>query len=471
MMTMRKAAVLVSTAVVVLAGTGAPGALAGAAGKAAADAATQAQARDILGRSVAFRTVKGQGQTVAYANYLAGLLRQAGFAEADITITPMGDTATFVARYRGTGKKKPILVSAHMDVVEAFPKDWERDPFTMTADNGYLFGRGVEDNKFDLSMVMATVLRLKREGFKPSRDIVLVFSGDEETEMKTTRALATQFPDAELLLNSDGGGGSLAEDGKPIGYYLQAAEKTYADFAITVTNPGGHSSVPRKDNAIYELAQAIDRIAAYEFPVQASELTRASFRATARNTPGDLGAAMTRFADNPDDKQAVATIAAHPEYVGQLRTTCVATMLSGGHALNALPQSATVSVNCRIFPGVAVESVRQTLAQVIANPAAKVVTLDDPTASDASPLRKDVTAAVRKAVDRVYPGLNIIPSMSSGATDSLHFRAAGIPSYGVSGLYAKASDGYAHGLNERVAEAALAPALDHWHTVLTELAK
>lgn len=438
---------------------------------ASVDAKLTAQATEILGKSVGFKTVEGEGQMPAYAAYLAGQLKAAGFADADITIERIGETATLVARYRGNGSKRPMLLSGHMDVVAAKREDWARDPFTMAADSGYLFGRGVADNKFDVSMMVATLMRLKQEGFKPSRDIILVLSGDEETEMATTQVLARKFPNAEFMLNSDAGGGLLGEDGKPIVYGVQAAEKTYADFEISFTNPGGHSSMPRKDNAIYDLAQAIGRIAAYQFPTQATELTRTYFRTTAKQTPGDLGKAMQRFADNPNDAEAVAAIAAEPEFVGKLRTTCVATMLKGGHALNALPQSATVSVNCRIFPGVAIEDVRATLAKVAADPDAKVAVLDKPVVSDASPLREDVMAAVRKAIDRRYPGLAIVPEMSAGATDSMHFRNAGIPCYGVSGLFMKASDEFAHGLNERVPTAAIPGALDHWHTLLTELGK
>jgi acetylornithine deacetylase/succinyl-diaminopimelate desuccinylase-like protein len=341
----------------------------------------------------------------------------------------------------------------------------------MVSDKGYLFGRGVLDNKFDVSMVVETLARLKAEGFKPKRDIILVLSGDEETEMVTARLLAKRFPDAEFVLNDDAGGGTLSEDGKPVAYSLQAAEKTYADFDLTFTNPGGHSSRPNKTNAIYDLAKAIDHLAAYEFPVQSSELTREFFRVTGAHTPGDLGQAMLNFAKNPQDKDAIARINAEPEYIGQIRTTCVATMLRGGHALNALPQSATVSVNCRIFPGVAVDTIRATLEKVVDMPGVKVTVLDNPVASDASPLRRDVMAAVRKAVDRRYKGLAIVPQMSVGASDSIFFRNAGIPSYGVSGAFMKASDDYSHGLNERVPLATIDGALDHWHVVLTELAK
>lgn len=434
-------------------------------------AATPAEnALELLKESISFRTVEGQGQVPAFAEFLARRLEAGGIPAADIQITPMGETATLVARYRGTGAKRPLVISAHMDVVEARAADWERDPFTPIVENGYLFGRGSDDNKFDLAMIVTTVLQLKAEGFRPGRDIILALSGDEETSMRTTRALAKEFPDAEFVLNGDGGGGKLDADGKPVVYDLQAGEKTYADFEFTFTSPGGHSSRPSGKNAIAQLARAIDRIAAYHFPPQRNELTRASLEATGERTPGPLGEAMIRFAKT-GDPEAAAELARHPDTVGQIGTTCVPTMLRGGHALNALPQSATVSVNCRIFPGVTVESVRDRLMEVVADPQARVTVLDDPTASDASPLRADIVAAVTKAVHARAPGLPVVPSMSAGATDSLHFRAAGIPSYGVSALFMRSEDSFAHGLNERVPLAAIDGALVQWHVLLTELAK
>lgn len=435
-----------------------------------AAATPSADALDLLRRSIAFHTVEGQGQVPAYAQFLAKRLEAGGIPAADIRITPMGETATLVARYRGTGAKRPLVISAHMDVVEARAADWERDPFTPIVEDGYLFGRGADDNKFDVAMIVTTLLQLKAEGFQPDRDIILALSGDEETSMLTTRALAKQFPDAEFVLNGDGGGGRLDTGGKPVVYDLQAGEKSYVDFEFTFTNPGGHSSRPTGKNAIAQLARAIERIAAYRFPTQRNELTRASLQATGERTPGPLGEAMRRFAAT-GDASAAAVLAAHPDTVGQIGTTCVPTMVRGGHALNALPQSATVSVNCRIFPGVSVESVRDRLVEVVADPEAKVTVLGDPSASDASPLRADIVTAVTKAVHARAPGLPIVPSMSAGATDSVHFRAAGIPSYGVSALFMRSEDAFAHGLNERVPLAAIDGALVQWHTLLTELAK
>jgi acetylornithine deacetylase/succinyl-diaminopimelate desuccinylase-like protein len=432
-----------------------------------------AQAKQILMKSIGFRTVKGQGQVPAYAAYLASVLREAGFQEGDITITPVGETATLMARYRGPDRKlKPIVLLGHMDVVEAKAADWERDPFTAVEENGYIFGRGSEDNKFDVSMMVATLARLKSEGFKPKRDVVLALSGGEETDWISTRQLAEALKGAEFVLNGDAGGGQLSEKGEPVYYGLQAGEKTYADFVIEVTDPGGHSSAPTGSNAIYRMAQLLDRIGAYKFAPMANELTIASLKTASKQVGGDLGAAMARYAANPKDVAAAEIIAAKPEYVGQIRTTCVATMVNAGHAPNALPQRATANVNCRIFPGVTVAAVQQELTRVMADPTAKITLSDDDNPfADASPLRPDVMKAVTKAVKARYPKLEITPSMSAGATDSLIFRAAGMPSYGVSALFQRSEDSFAHGLNERIPVAEIEPALAHWRTLITELSR
>ncbi len=441
-----------------------------AAPKAAVAPVQHAETLNLWKAFIAIPTVQGRGKTIDMANLIADRLRKGGFAADDVIVESMGDAATLVARYRGTGKGKPILLSGHMDVVEARPSDWTRDPFTPIEENGYVYGRGALDMKFGDAVMVSTLLQLKREGFRPKRDVILLLSGDEETDMATTIALSKKYGEAELLLNADAGGGLLSHDNKPVAYMLQAAEKTYADFEIGITNPGGHSSRPGATNAIYDLAQIIDRIGAYRFTPQISDLTRAYFRATGPKVGGPLGAAMLKFADDPTDKDAIATLTADPEYVGQIGTTCVATMLTGGHALNALPQRASVSVNCRIFPGISVESVKATLAQVIANPKVTITTLGLPVASDASPLRPDLMKAVRKGIDLVHPGLPIIPQMSPGASDSFYFRAVGVPSYGVGGAFVRPEDDFSHGLNERAPTASIDGALLLWHSMISDLA-
>jgi carboxypeptidase PM20D1 len=446
--------------------------LAAAAQDAAVPPELSAQALEMLKRSVAFKTVEGEGQVPAYAEYLAGALKSHGFAAEDITITPRGETATLTARYRGSDPKlKPILVASHMDVVPAKREDWERDPFQAVVENGFVYGRGANDNKFGLVTSTVALFWLRQEGFKPKRDIIIVLSGDEETSMETTAALAQELKGAELLLNSDAGGARLGDDGKPVVYGMQAAEKTYMDFEVTFTNPGGHSSRPSPDNAIYELARAIDKLAAFRFPPKLNEITKAYFEKAGAMTPAPAGEAMLRFAKDPGDEQAYGVLASNPEYVGQVGTTCVATMLRGGHAPNALPQSATVGINCRVFPGETLEYVQSTLVRVIDDPEAKIKSIYKPVPSDASPLRDDVMKALRKAIDLRAPGLPIVPSMSAGATDSLHFRNAGVPSYGVGGLFINPKDSFSHGLNERIPVASIDGAIVQWRSLIRELTR
>jgi acetylornithine deacetylase/succinyl-diaminopimelate desuccinylase-like protein len=339
----------------------------------------------------------------------------------------------------------------------------------METDGTYFYGRGVLDNKYGLTMVVTTLMRLKREGFVPAHDMMLVLTGDEETQQATAAEIAPRFKGAKMVLNADAGGGTLGEDGKPMYYGLQAGEKTYADFQVEITNPGGHSSRPTGSNAIVDMAAALERVAAYDFPTQTSELTQAYFRETSKQTPGALGKAMATFAENPEDAGAVALLSAEPEYVGQIKTTCVTTQIQGGHAQNALPQRVTANINCRIFPGVAPTDVQAKLQELVGDGA--TVSFPEPfPQSETSPLNAELMAAVRKAVDGQSPGLTIIPSMSAGTTDSLLFRGQGVPSYGVAGLFMKPSDDFAHGLNERVPVASIPGALEHWHTLLTELA-
>jgi carboxypeptidase PM20D1 len=437
------------------------------------DPALHDKALEILTKGIGYRTVEGGDQFIPYANYLKSELVAGGYKEGEITIEPFGGSAFLIARYPGTDpKKKPIVISGHMDVVEAKPEDWSRDPFTAVVENGYVYGRGASDNKFDVSTMVALLAKLRRDGWKPGREIVLALSGDEETKMKTTAELARRLKGAELVLNIDGGGGSL-KDGKPVAYGVQGAEKTYADFTITVTDPGGHSSRPTPTNPIYRLSRALDRLGAYQFPVMWNEITLAAAAARAPNTPGPLGEALKRFAANPKDEEAVKVLTADLNTNPGLRTTCVATMIQGGHAPNALPQRAQATVNCRIFPGTSSESVRQTIAEVIAEPTATVARVMDDGSVDspASPLRPDLMMAVSKAVHARYPGIPVVPSQASGATDSMHFRAVGIPSYGVSGMFGEAGESFAHGLNEKAPLATLDGNLAHYESILKDLAK
>lgn len=430
---------------------------------------------EIYERIINMETSKNLGNVPAMAAYLADEMIVAGLPAEDVEILPVGETAALIARYRGDGSsgKAPILLLAHMDVVEARPEDWERPPFTLTKDDKYFYARGTIDNKFGVAQLTSTFIRLKKEGFVPNRDLIIVFSGDEESTMATTEVLAYERDDlaeAEFALNSDAGGGELTRDGKAVIFGIQAAEKTYVTWEVTATNPGGHSSRPRLDNAIYDLADAIGKIQAYRFPVRWSEMTREYFKETGTQLGGEVGDAMIRFADNPEDQTASDRLFSEPSYVGSTRTTCVVTMLNAGHAENALPQSATATVNCRVFPGVPVADVRKALQKQIGNDAIMFEETYPPTESPVSELREDIRAAVSEAVHVRYPGIKLIGYMESGGTDGMHFRNAGIPTWGVSGIFMNPDEMFAHGLNERVPLKAFYDALDHWSVIIKDLA-
>ena len=435
----------------------------------------ETQALDLAEKAISLRSVQGPGnQTPEVAALYKSALVAGGFAAADITITPVDDTAYLIARWHGSDPAlKPLVISGHMDVVEAKPADWKRDPFKPVVENGYLFGRGASDMKYDGTLAIAALIELKREGYKPRRDIIIEFSGDEETTMKTSAIIADKLSNVELVLNIDGGGGTLNEEtGKPEFFTWQGAEKTYSDFQLTVTNPGGHSSAPRKANAINQLANALVRISDYQFKPELSDLTRASFVEMSKYEDPAIGSAMKAFAANPADPQAIATLTADPATIGKIGTTCVVTMINGGHALNALPQRATANINCRIFPGHKPADIMAELKTVAAEP---VVSFKDVTegsvATEASPMRADFVAAVKKAMDKVYPGVPVFPDMASGASDSMWFRSHGVPSYGASPVFIKDSDDFSHGLNERIPIANTRPAIAYYLSLFTDLSK
>lgn len=439
-------------------------------GIASAADAHNAKAREIFSKVISYPTSIGLGQVPAMAEYLAGEFRRGGFPATDIHVLPLGETASLVVRYRGDGTGgRPILLLAHMDVVTAKREDWQRDPYTLIEENGYFYGRGTLDVKNGVTALTATFLRLKSEGFVPTRDLIIAFSGDEETDGKTARNQVNEhrhLVDAEFALNSDGGGGTIDENGRDLVYGLQTAEKTFASFELTVRNPGGHSSLPRADNAIYELADALKKVQAYRFPIMWNDTTAAYYQASAKVTEGELGKAMGAFARNPKDSAAAAEMLTQtPSEVGRIRTTCIATLLRGGHAENALPQSATATINCRIFPGVAVADVGKTL-QSVAGQGVEVRVIGEPFASDASPLRADILAAVTDAVHALHPGTPVVPTQEAGATDGLYFRAAGIPTYGVGAAFIKESDSFAHGLNERLPVKSFYDDLQHWYLLV-----
>lgn len=430
---------------------------------------------EIYEKIISFPTVAGRDQVQVMTQYLVDQFNAAGFGPQDITVTPKGDSTALTVRYAGDGSsnKKPILLLAHMDVVEALADDWERPLFELTQDDTYFYGRGTVDNKLGVAMLSSTFIRLKKAGFVPNRDLIIVFTGDEESTMLTTRMLAESTPllaDAEFALNSDAGGGTLNKAGKAITYRVQAAEKTYATFELTIRNAGGHSSRPRSDNAIYELASALTKIQNHQFPVMSSKMTQNFFRITGQQLGGELGHAMNEFANDPSNQAAADRLATEPSYVGATRTTCIATMLSAGHAENALPQSATATINCRIFPGSKVDDIKTELVNVVENPSIKFVTLDDPIESPVSELREDVIKAISKAVHSRYPEVPIMAYMESGGTDGMHFRSNGIPTWAISSVFMNPDEMYAHGLNERLPIQAFYEGLDHWSVILKELA-
>ena len=439
----------------------------------------QQEAREMFRHVVGLRTAAGHGKVPEMAAYLEAQFLDAGFDREDVHRLPQvsstgEEVASLVVRYRGSGLagRKPILLLAHMDIVDAIRSDWERDPFTLIEEDGYFFGRGTLDNKLGIVSLTKAFMRLKRKDFTPTRDLIIAFTGDEETNMETIRALVNEhraLTDAEFVLNADAGHGYLDHDHNPVAYLLQSAEKTYATYELTIRNPGGHSSRPRADNAIYELAAALKNIEAYRFPARISETTRDYFEKLATLVPGELGDAMRGFARNPADENARAVLEADPSQIGITRTTCIATMLTAGHAENALPQTATATINCRIFPGVAVEDVRDRLFEAAANPQLEIQILDEPAASPESAPREDVRGPVTDAVREHYGDVPVINYMAAYGTDGTHTRLAGMPTYGVSGLFMREEDMFAHGLNERIPVRSFYAALDYWYQLLTEL--
>lgn len=436
----------------------------------------EAQVLDLAQKAIAIRSVRGEGnKTIDVAKLFSDALIAGGWSASDIEITPVDDTAYIIATWKGSNPAlKPLVISGHMDVVEAKREDWVRDPFVPVVENGVLYGRGASDMKFEGAMALSTLIELRRQGFKPKRTIIIEFSGDEETTMKTSAIIAEKLKNAELVINVDGGGGALDEaTAKPLYWTWQGAEKTYADYRLEVTNPGGHSSAPRPDNAIVQLSQALVKVGAYKFKAEQNDITKGYFeKAAAFTDKPEIAAAMRAFAANPSDEKALSTLRSDPSMVGKVGTTCVPTMLGGGHAENALPQRAFANINCRIFPGHSKGEIMAELGKVIGDPAVKIsdVTLGS-VASPASPLRADLMTAVTKAMGKAYPGVPLIPSQASGASDSMWFRALGVPSYGLSPSFSKDSEDFSHGLNERTRLSNIRPGITYYLSLITDLAK
>ena len=436
----------------------------------------QVQARQIYEKVITFRTSQGNGQVPPMVAYLESVLREGGVPADNIAKLPSGETVAMLVRVPGSDQSaKPILFSAHMDVVDARPEDWKRDPYKLIEEGGFFYGRGTIDNKAGVVALMSTILRLQKDGKKPRQTLVFAFVGDEETGLDeqngTTRQIAAHpwVKGAEYSINTDAGGGLLAPDGRPIIYLVQGAEKTYATFELTATNQGGHSSRPRADNAIHDLVRAVARVGEYKFPVMSNDLTRAYLGAVGKVTPGPGGQALSAFAANPQDAAAAEAIAGNAEFVGTTRTTCVTTMLSAGHAENALPQKATATVNCRIFPGVSVEDVQKQLATVVADPKIAIKVLGAPVVSPVSELRPDIERAIAKSIQKRQPGVPLSPYLESGGTDGLVYRSAGIPTWASSGIFIKPDEMFAHGLDERIPVKSFYDGIEHIHDLAVAL--
>jgi acetylornithine deacetylase/succinyl-diaminopimelate desuccinylase-like protein len=416
----------------------------------------QQLAHDIYKELIEINTADSVGSTTVAASAVAKRLLDAGFPASDIFQGgPRADKGNLVLRYHGIGARKPLMLLAHLDVVAALKTDWSQDldPFVFTERDGYYYGRGTSDDKAMASIFIANLIRMKREGFVPDRDIILALTADEEggpaNGVRWLIANHKELIDAAYALN-EGGGGSL-RDGKPFINSVGAAEKVSGNFTVSTANRGGHSSVPRDDNAITELAQALVRIGAFQFPVMLNPVTKAFFERTATIETPAVGAAMRAILANPSDAAASATLNADPRYRSMLRTTCVATMLSGGHARNALPQTATANVNCRMAPGHDPADVRAALLAAINDTGVKISRAPTMERAAPSPLSPEIMGPIEKVTrDMFGPGVLVIPTMGTGATDSKYLRAIGIPGYGVSGLFGDPNDGRAHGKDERV---------------------
>ena len=411
-------------------------------------------AREIFEELIEINTTDSVGDNTKAAEAMAARLRAAGLSADDVKVlAPAPRKGNLVARLRGTGKAKPILLLAHLDVVEARREDWSMDPFTFVEKDGFFYGRGTSDDKAMAALFVANVIRYKQEGLTPARDIILALTADEEGGshngvdwlLQNHRALL----DAEFALN-EGGDGQI-KNGRHLLNEVQASEKMYLDFTLEVTNPGGHSSLPVKENAIYRLAQGLARLSAFQFPAKTNEVTRGFFSKMSAFEKGQTAADMKAVAAATPDADAAARLsAASPLYNSMLRTTCVATMLNGGHAPNALPQMARANVNCRILPGEDPAEVRKTIATAIADDKIAVAPVGQPRPSDPSPLRKDVIGPIEQLTSSMWPGVPVVPTMSTGATDGLYLRNTGIPTYGVSGIFADVDDIRAHGRDERI---------------------
>lgn len=429
-----------------------------------------ALARELLTELVGIRSSAAYPQnTVKLLEGVAARLRREGFEKVDFV--PTGDTTNLVVRYPGTGKRRPLLTMAHVDVVDADPAAWQADPFTLAEIDGHFYGRGTLDNKTGAVSLIANFIRLKREGYAPDRDLIMLLTGNEETSMAGVKEVSQnrlELIDAEMALNSDVAGVSLNKRGEPVSAGVQMSEKLYQTFELEVVNPGGHSSVPRADNAIYQLAEALLKVKHHRFPVEINEVVLANVRSRIETAEGEEAELLRGVAETPPDPEAVRTLAARePFFNSSIRTTCVATMLRSGVAENALPRSAKATVNCRILPGRTPDEVESTLREVIADDEVKIRRIAGGGApSPPSPIRGDVMKILREITSEFWGPIPVAAGQSTGATDGLWIRKAGIPVYGFSGMGVVSGDGRAHGLDERIRVDAFYKAVRAWYRML-----
>jgi len=428
-----------------------------AAGDARAEGLTEQQrlAHDIYKELIEIDTTTATGDTARAAEAMAARLKAAGFAEADAqAFSPAPRKGNLVARLHGSGARKPMLLVAHLDVVPANRDDWSVDPFKLTEKDGYFYARGSADDKYMAASFIANLIRYKNEGYRPDRDIIVALETDEEISDRDGLGMQwliknhRDLIDAEFALNEGGGVG--LKDGKPIRISVQTSEKVWLDYRLEVKNKGGHSAVPLKDNAIYHLAEGLVRLSRFSFPSHLNETTRAFFERSARLENGQTAADMRAVASDKPDPQAVLRLSANPVYNALLRTTCVATMLAGGNAVNALPQLAGANVNCRIMPGEDVDEVKATLQRVLADHQITVTQIGTPTLGAPSVLNEEIAGAIDKLSREFWPGAVVLPIMSAGATDGSFLRNAGIPTYGHSGMAIEVGESGIHGNDERI---------------------
>jgi acetylornithine deacetylase/succinyl-diaminopimelate desuccinylase-like protein len=428
------------------------------------DDATRKLSHDIFKQLIEINTTDSVGNVTTASEAMAQRFRDAGFAESDMQILGPNDRKkNLVIRLRGSGKHKPLLLIGHLDVVEAHRDDWTTDPFSFVEKDGFYYGRGTQDMKSGDAIMAITLIRFKKEGFTPDRDIILALTADEEGGksngvewlVKNHRDLI----DAEMVFNHDGGG-ILSDHGKPVMMTVDATEKLYADFHLSTTNPGGHSSIPRPDNAIYSLTNALNRLEHYQFPFELNEVTRVYYERMAKVETPERAADMRAILKTPPDAAAIARLSQDPIDNSTLHTTCVATRLDAGHANNALPQRAEANVNCRILPGYSSEEIRQELIKVFADPAITVSYYDsvgnivDTAPARKSfpppPLRRDVFDPLEKITEEMWPGAPVIPDMATGASDGVYTMAVGLPTYQIAGTAVDRDDMRAHGRDERL---------------------